>query len=426
MSSDEEIIKVSLNKNINEKDTVNDENDKISLLFVDSIFKDIKPESKAIQDPLNSKNNSLNLQEKEPESKQSKTNIKTPQKTGKTTVDTSKSSNTKPSKKPINKNISTEKSKNQNKNEKKIDNKFSSKKTNTKKANKIMKNPSSTISGNFLAKQESEKEKKLYEKKVKLLENRILALKKQEEDANKKKQSDEMRQKYLNKMKKEKSDFKQQLLSYDIDKRNALEERRKAIKEQKAQLNTELSESMQKAKIYKIKNYKKLLKEKKIGNDLIHKNNKNFEKYGRNNVNKIKKEREDFKKRELKKQRNHGKSMENFYLESCEGNKQETDKLKDKLLKLEKIEAQYINNIIETKKSIVRNNSTGKYLYNRDRNPIEKMDLNDQDDEKYSRNKNSININKNLSYDDNFNEENENEAEDFIKVEKKVGLNNKK
>ena len=55
-----------------------------------------------------------NLQKKEPESKQSKTNIKTPQKTGKTTLGTSKLSNTKPSKKPINRNISTEKSKNQN------------------------------------------------------------------------------------------------------------------------------------------------------------------------------------------------------------------------------------------------------------------------------------------------------------------------
>ena len=423
MSSDEDIIKVSLNKNNNGKDTVNDENDKISLLFVDSIFKDIKSESKAIQDPLNAKNNSLNLQKKEPESKQSKSNIKTPQKTGKTTVGTSKLSNIKPSKKPNNKNISTEKSKNQNKIEKKIDNKLSTKNTNTKKANKVMKNPSYTISENFLAKQESEKEKKLYEKKVKLLENRILALKKQEEDANKKKQSDEMRQKYLNKRKKEKSDFKQQLLSYDIDKRNALEERRKAIKEQKSQLNTELRESMRKAKIAKIKNYKKILNEKKISNDLIHKNNKNFELYGRNNVNKIKKEREDFKMRELKKQRNHGKSMENYYLESCEGNKQETDKLKDKLLKLEKIEAHYINNIIETKKGIVRNNSTGMYLYKRDN---EKMNLNEQEKKKYSRNKYSININKNLSYDDNLNEEYENEAEDIIKVEKKMGLNNKK
>ena len=180
---------------------------------------------------------------------------------------------------------------------------------------------------------------------------------------------------------------------------------------------------MRKAKIAKIKNYKKILNEKKISNDLIHKNNKNFEIYGRNNVNKIKKEREDFKMRELKKQRNHGISMENYYLESCEGNKQETDKLKDKLLKLEKIEAHYINNIIETKKGIVRNNSTGMYLYKRDN---EKMNLNEQDDEKYSRNKYSININKNLSYDDNFNEENENEGEDIIKVEKKVELNNKK
>ena len=159
----------------------------------------------------------------------------------------------------------------------------------------------------------------------------------------------------------------------------------------------------------------------------------------KNNVNKIKKEREDFKKNELKKQKNHGKSMENYYLESCEDNKHETDKLRDKIRKLEELEVEYINNINETRRGIVRNNSVGIYYFNREMTPIKKLDLDEQIDSNHNRKinlkKNHKNtITKNLlhkSYDDNLdiniNEENENDKEDqLIKVEKKIGVNNKK
>ena len=130
---------------------------------------------------------------------------------------------------------------------------------------------------------------------MRLLENRILALKNQEDDINKKIQSNKIRQKYLDKKKKEKNDFKQTLLSYDIDKRNELDEKRKAIKEQKNQLNKDLQESIQKNKISKIRNYQKLQKEKKMVLTIIDRNNHNFEKYGKNNVVKIKKQREKIK-----------------------------------------------------------------------------------------------------------------------------------
>ena len=270
------------------------------------------------------------------------------------------------------------------------------------------------------------RKKKEYIKK-RLLENRITALKNQENQMNKKKKSNEVRQKYLNKKKQEKNDFKQQLLSYDIDQRNALDSKRKEIKERKNQLDKELKQSMEKTKNYKMKNYKKLLNDKKIGLSIINENNQNFEKYGKNNVNKIKKERERTKKIEQMKHKKHGRSMDNYYVESCESNKQETDKLKDKIKKLEKMEDKYLNSINETRQGFLRNNSMGVY-YQRDMTPIKKLDLDKQIEDgkhiyKYNQKRNNKNcVSKELTYQNNFGSES---GEKVIKVEKKIGTNNK-
>ena len=79
----------------------------------------------------------------------------------------------------------------------------------------------------YKAKQESLKEKKLYEEKVKILRNHINALKKQEEELNKKVEINKEKEKNKNKRRQEKDIIKQNLLSIEIDKRNALEEKKK-------------------------------------------------------------------------------------------------------------------------------------------------------------------------------------------------------
>ena len=249
MSSDGDIIKVELNTNNNDKNIESSNNERVSVIFVDSIFKNVQNTSKEAQDPLNTKNfKFLEIQD----NKNSNSDLVTPQKKRKNSTDTlkAKSSN------KISNDIKT--IKNTNKKGKYLNSASSAKNINNhnfsitdkkvRKPNKGMKNSYAAINEKYLAKQESEKEKRLYQQKVKLLENRILALKKHDEEMKRKKHCNEIRQNYLNKKKKEKYDFKQKLLSYDIDKRNALEEKRKAIKEQKLQLNNELKESMEKTK----------------------------------------------------------------------------------------------------------------------------------------------------------------------------------
>lgn len=264
----------------------------------------------------------------------------------------------------------------------------------------------SSINENYKAKIESEKEKKLYQEKVKMLENRIFTLKNHEDEIHRRMHYNDIRQTYLNQKRKEKNDMKQALLSYDIDKRNELDFRRKAIKGQKNSLNKHLKESIEKAKITKMKDYENMQKEKRLALSIIKENNNKFLKYGKKNVKKIQREREQIKQNEINKQQNFGKTNNSYYLETCEDNKNETNKLKNKLKMLEKLEIKYMNSLNKTRQGMLRTNSEGVYFYKKDMVPIQKLDLekNLNENQKFKRN-NKINT----SVDNlNKNEDNEN------------------
>ena len=236
----------------------------------------------------------------------------------------------------------------------------------------------SSISKNYRAKMESEKEKKLYKEKVRLLENRILALKYHQEEIHRKKLYNDVRQTYLDLKKKEKSDMKQTLISYDIDKKNELDLKRKQIRDQKNSLNKYLKESKENEKITKMEDYQNLQKERKVVLARINQNNSQYEKYGKGNFNKIKKEREQIKQIGLKKQKSLGKKIDNYYFVTCEDNKHETNNLKTKLKKLEKLEIKYMNSLNKARKDMFGNNLEGNVLFKREAIPVQKLDLDKQ------------------------------------------------
>ena len=247
------------------------------------------------------------------------------------------------------------------------------KKINKRNVNKGLKTHSS-INRNYKAKMESEKEKKYYEEKLRLLENRISALKNHNEELHRKIANDDVRQAYLDQKIKEKNDMKQALISNDIKQKNELDLLKKQIKDQKNNRNKNMKESIEKSKIDKMKVYQDLQKEKKMALSRINENNRIYRNYGRSNINRIKLEREEAKKNELKKQRNHGKTIDHYYLETCEDNKQKTINLKNRIKKLEKLEMKYMNNLNKTRKGFYRNNSE-HYLYKKEMIPVEKLDF---------------------------------------------------
>ena len=71
---------------------------------------------------------------------------------------------------------------------------------------------------------------------------------------------------------------------------------------------------MDKSKTTKIKDYENMQKEKKLALTIINENNNKMEEYGRENVNKIKKERENIKNNENKRQKNLEKKKFKAYL----------------------------------------------------------------------------------------------------------------
>ena len=236
----------------------------------------------------------------------------------------------------------------------------------------------SSLSKNYKAKMESEKEKKIFQEKVRLMENRIMALKYHQEEIHRKKLYNDVRQTYLDLKKKEKNDMKQTLISCDKDKKNELDLKRKQIRDQKNSLNKNLKESKENEKITKMTVYQNFQKEKKVILARINQNNSQYEKYGKENFNKIKKEREQNKENELKRQKTIGKKIDNYYYETCEDNKHETNNLKSKLKKLEKLEIKYMNSLNKARKDMFGNNYEGHVLFKREVIPVQKLDLDKQ------------------------------------------------
>ena len=223
------------NPNKEEKDKHKLDYKRISVAFVDSIFSTIAPSTEK-KDPLNS--TSKEFYSKQP--KETQEQLQTPLKKNPNPVQSEKSVNQvnpeitekKSNSHYKNKKINEEKSStpttttNKNKQKKILYNDTSAK--NINKSNKPLNNNNnksnlrylnkvkitySPISDNFKAKIESEKEKKLYQEKVKLLENRINALKNHDDEIHRRMHYNDIKRTYLNQMKKDKNDLKQALLS---------------------------------------------------------------------------------------------------------------------------------------------------------------------------------------------------------------------
>ena len=212
---------------------------------------------------------------------------------------------------------------------------------------------------NFRAQQESAREKKFYEEKIRLIHNHIEALKKQQLYLSKKAQKEQETERYKNKIKKEKQNIKKALLSIEIDKRNEMESKRKTIAQQKLKEKEEMINSKVRKNNYKLIEYKKAyIQKKEIKKIIMEDNNKN-NKVNKVLVDKIKLEREKNKKKLIKEKKNYSDKINNSYRLTHHNNLKETKKLKNELIKLEKVEKQYLQKMKYTQYNL-RNNKFEK------------------------------------------------------------------
>lgn len=205
---------------------------------------------------------------------------------------------------------------------------------------------------NFMAKQESKREKKLYEDKVQALKNHINAIKKQQSDLTKKAEKAKENEKYKMKLKQEKESIKQALLSAEIDRRNEMELKRKNIAEKKMKEENGMLMSKRRNKKDKKNEYRKFVIHKKKLKKIINEDNYKSNEINKIIIDKIKRDREKTMNNLYQKKKNYINKVNNSYRITYQNNLNETKKLKNELMKLEEIENQYLQNMKYTKDTL--------------------------------------------------------------------------
>ena len=180
-------------------------------------------------------------------------------------------------------------------------------------------------------------------------------MKKQQSYLSKKVQKEKESEKSKNNIKQEKERIKQALLSIEIDKRNEMLTKRKNITEKKLKEKKELMISKEKIKNDKVEEYKKAYVKKKEIENIINEDKYKFTKVNKILIDKIKSEREKNKKKLINKKKNYIDKINNSYRQSYQTNINETKKLKNELMRLEKIEEKYLDNMKHTQNDLRKN-----------------------------------------------------------------------
>ena len=252
-------------------------------------------------------------------------------------------------------------------------NKISSIKTKTNNKNKKVQNKYNLDVGktfsflktnlNYKAKQESIKEKKLYEEKVQILRKHIQALQKQQSDLAKKAKKIRENEKYKTKIKNDKESIKKELLSLEIDKRNEMETKKKNIKNKKNEEAKGVFMSKNRTKKDKIKEYKKALIQKKIIKEIINEDNNKSNGINKSLIDQIRTERKTYKQKLFNKKKDYINKVNNSYRITYHNNINETEKLKKELIKLEKLEEEYLEKMKYTQDTIRKNKNLEQNKY---------------------------------------------------------------
>ena len=227
-----------------------------------------------------------------------------------------------------------------------------------KHLNRTLDFQNTELSEEFKAKLESDKEKKEYEERIRLMKNHISAMKRQQEDMNKKINFLKHKEANINNVKKEREKAKKAILEYNQNKKNELEEKRKQIEKQREAMNKQIKESSQKSKMEKINKYKQSQKEKLEVNNKINNNNKNKNINIISKIEKIKALRENNKNIALNRKKKLNKNYKELNEKKYEKNVEKTNMYKMEIKQLQNEEEDLINKLNQTRERLNTFNST--------------------------------------------------------------------
>ena len=211
----------------------------------------------------------------------------------------------------------------------------------------------------FKAKLESEKERKECEEKIRILKNHISAMKRQQENMNKKILFFKNKENMLNNAKKFKEKSKRDLYEYKIIKRAELEQKKKNIEKIREKIDKGIKESKYKTKLektYKYKHYQQELKE------LNKQNESNNTKKIIEQIQKIKAIRDNNKNISINRRKFLNKNYNDINEKKYETNIEKMKLLKEEIKQLLNEEDECLINLNKTKNQYDSMTSYDKYL----------------------------------------------------------------
>ena len=210
----------------------------------------------------------------------------------------------------------------------------------------------------FKAKLESEKERKECEEKIRILKNHISAMKRQQDNMNKKMLIFKNKENMINSAKKMKEKSKMNIYEYKIIKRAELEKKRKNIIKQRQEMNKGVKEAMEKTKLEKSNKYKLYQKKRK---ELSKEKENNDAKKIIEQIEKIKAIREINKNVSFNRRRILNQNYNDVNAKKYENNIQKTKLLKEQIKQLLEEEGECLENLNKTKSKFDIMTSSDRY-----------------------------------------------------------------
>ena len=195
----------------------------------------------------------------------------------------------------------------------------------------------------------SDKERKECEEKILLLKNHISAIKRQQDNMNKRIIFLKNKENMINNVKKMKEKSKRDFDEYKINEIAELEQKRKNIEKQREEMNKGIKESKQKNILEKSRGYKLYQKERK---EEKKENEKNTKKKIIEHMEKIKAIREINKNNEINRKKNLNKTYNDINEKKYENNIKKTKLLKEQIKQLSKEEDECLVNLNRIKNKL--------------------------------------------------------------------------
>lgn len=197
---------------------------------------------------------------------------------------------------------------------------------------------------------ETEKQKRLYEEKVKAMQNRLNALKKQEDDIFRKMNLYHNKERELEQIKEEKKILKNILNSYKYNQKEMLEAQKRKNNEIKEKVTVNVQKAIMKMKIKKHDKFDLARTKKQLVNTMISETSYQQDIINQKKIEIIKGTYESFKAEEKRKRKERENKLKKNYLSKIAKDEEETQVLKDQIAEMERLEEQYVQSLRTTQK----------------------------------------------------------------------------